>query len=112
MPRPLIAVAALLAATGAASAATDAELRAFIVGTWGQMPTCTADILTFKADGTFTSGEAGDAAMQAGTYRIENGKLSGEAGGSPMPVATLSIEGDHLVFENADGTRDVVNRCK
>ena len=107
MTRPLLAASLLAASASLAFAATDDELRAGIVGTWGQDSACTTGTLTFNADGTFALARGEDSDI--GTWQISGGVLSGATSeGSSRPDVKLRIEGDTLVFGEMDET---LTRC-
>ena len=99
-------LALALTATGLAPAlaATDAELRAEIVGKWGLDQACD-NFLIFNEDGTFSDGEGG------GTYAIEDGMLSGQSANGAMPVMAVSFEDGMLVLTGSGGRAEKASRC-
>lgn len=95
------------ASASLALAATDEELRALIVGAWGQDATCASGTLTFSADGTFALARGEDS--DTGTWAISGGVLSGATSeGSSRPDVNRTIEGDTLVFGEMEET---LTRC-
>jgi hypothetical protein len=111
MTRSVIAALLLVASATLALAATDDELKAGIVGTWGQDSACTTGTLTFNADGSFALAR-GDT-LDTGTWQIADGVLSGTTSdGSSRPDVKLSIEGDNLVLGDMEGGRsETLTRC-
>jgi len=107
MIRPVLAALLFAASAPLALAATDDELKAAIVGAWGQDSTCTSGTLTFNADGTFAL--AREDRSDTGTWTIAGGVLSGTTSdGSSRPDVKLTIEGDTLIFGDMDET---LTRC-
>jgi hypothetical protein len=107
MIRPILALLLFAASAPLALAASDDELRAAIVGAWGQDPTCTSGTLTFNADGTFALARGEDS--DTGTWQISGGLLSGATSdGASRPDVNLTIEGDTLVFGEMEET---LTRC-
>ena len=109
MIRTALATLALAASASFAFAATDAELSAQIVGTWGQDATCSTGTLTFNADGTFSL--ARPSRNDAGTWEIADGVLTGTASdGNSRPAMTVSFENDTLGMTST-GRTDTFVRC-
>jgi hypothetical protein len=107
MIRQVLAASLLAASTSLALAATDEELKAGIVGSWGQDATCASGTLTFNADGTFALARGDDS--DVGTWQISGGVLSGATSdGASRPDVKLTIEGDTLVFGEMEET---LTRC-
>lgn len=106
MRRVLLALALMTAGASAGYAETDTELAQKLVGTWGESSACDGDLLVFKADGTFTSGED-----RAGTYAVKDGKLTGKVGDMDMPVVTLRAEGNMIVLVGEQGREDKLVPC-
>ena len=100
--------------TLAAAAATDAEIKTRIVGSWADTDSCTEGALVFNADGTFASkGPAGTPPEGdlMGTYTIVNGKLAGQAGAVQMPTISIDFDGEKLIMgDGADA--DILVHCK
>ena len=112
MARAVLALTFVIASLPA-FAATDDELRQQLVGSWAETPECTGQLLTFKGDGTFITGDTADdpADDRKGTYKVADGKLTGEAEGRAMPEVTLRIEGDKLFFDGEGGSSEAAVRC-
>ena len=105
-----IALLAVIPPLSAAFAATDAELSARIVGTWGSEASCHNGRLAFAADGTFTLTQA--ARTEAGHWAIEDKGLFGSTDdGSSRPRMLVEFEGDALVLSNMD-QRQVLVPCR
>jgi hypothetical protein len=106
------ALALLIAATVAASAATDAEIGQKIVGSWGDDAACVKGMLVFNADGTFLSKDKEDNADFNGTYSIADGRLNGKVGDNAMPEMVVSFEEEMLVLAaGGSGRSDRLTRC-
>lgn len=111
MIRPILTALLLAASASLACAATDEELKAEIVGAWGQDAACTSGTLTFNGDGTFSL--ARDDRAETGTWQITGGVLSGAtADGSSRPDVKVRIEGDSLHLDGTDETPgETLTRC-
>lgn len=108
----LSVIAATLALTAPALAATDEELQKVLVGTWGDQTDCLTGVLVFNSDGSFSSRNGSDPTdRQDGTYTIKDGKLNGKTSDHDMPEVTLVLEGTDLFFENANGGKEQLFRC-
>jgi hypothetical protein len=98
MFRMTVTALALAVSTAVAFAASDAELREAIVGSWGQDATCSTGTLTFNTDGTFTLIRPDR--NETGTWSIAGGMLTGIASdGSARPEVGVSVEGDAMIFK-------------
>lgn len=108
-----ILISTLMAAAALpAFAATDDELRAAIVGAWGNTEECNASILTFREDGRFQLRDVSIGVEEPiGNYTITNGRMYGQTGDNVMPEVTLILDGGILYFGNADGSRDRLYPC-
>jgi hypothetical protein len=106
--RTVVAALGLVAFSSLALAATDDELKARIVGAWGQDPVCAEGSLTFAADGTFTIEMTGDD-PEKGTWSIADGVLTG----TDQPTSSVAIDGDTLSLGDPEGGGRVetFNRC-
>ena len=106
------ALACLLAASSAAMATTDIELRQMIVGSWGESAACADGAIVFNADGTFLSRDkdSNPDNQLNGTYEISDGKLNGKAEDHDMPEVTVGFDGEVLVMAS-EGNIDRLTRC-
>ncbi len=113
MMRLSVSAVALLATVAFAFAATDAEIKTKIVGSWGPTETCEDGPLVFKADGSFAlQPPPGSSDPElAGTYMIMDGQLSGKTAMFTMDTLPISFDGDKLVMGPASDP-DVLVRCK
>ena len=110
--RALFPVLALLcAATTAASAATDDEIRQKIVGVWGESPACAQGRLAFNADSSFSSRNTDAASNVEGTYDITSGKLNGKVGAEAMPEMIVAFDNETLLLASGGGDPDRLVRC-
>jgi hypothetical protein len=112
----LPALALLATVTSAsASAASDADLKTMILGSWAPTADCSAGSLVFNADGTFASKPPMGAGDELdGSYSIVNGVLAGVAGQVTMPAVGVSFAGATLVLtDSTDPTNpDTLIHCK
>src|SRR3954463_8740210 len=100
--------------TAAAAAATDAEIKTKIVGSWADTDSCKDGSLVFNADGTFASkGPEGTPPEDTltGTYTITGGKLNGQAGAIQMPSVTINFDGEKMLMGDAPDA-DILVHCK
>jgi hypothetical protein len=113
--RFVVTAFALLATIATAAAATDAELKAKIVGSWGPTDTCEDGPLVFGADGSFAlKGPPGTPAEQelTGTFTIVDGKLAGKTPQFDMDTVPVSFDGDKLIMGAPGPDADVLVKCK
>jgi clan AA aspartic protease (TIGR02281 family) len=110
-------VLALCGTVGAANAASDAEMKALILGGWtfSSGSDCGSGSLVFSADGTFTS-LGDDGFGDTGKYSISNGQLSGTMDDkSPMPTVTITFQGNDTLFFRllfqTQADADELHRC-
>ena len=115
--RLLFATLALLAFVNSAYAASDAEIKAKLLGSWGTGEACKEGSLTFKADGTFVSKAGAGGGPDddlLGTYAVVDGKLKGRAGEIEMPTLSIRFQNDTLMLLDDEDPDygDTLVRCK
>ena len=113
MATRFLALLILIGGTAAAAAASDDDLRKQIVGAWGETAECTGAVLTFNADGSFSTTDKSQANPEVhnGTYQISAGKLTGQLEQQAMPEVTLRFDGTTMYLDAQGGPTDKLARC-